>query len=207
MIQQKIVSGDRIQVPRFKNLILSTHGIWQIQCVRLRDSIPNCLKSFQCSFAGTSTTCEVWHIKNLLAELFGWRFLFIYGHDKLIINIDITLIVLIIPTFISMIPYIDIIISSISIISTFILIAVIIVSLCIVPTGLVQQHREGWERRPLGSCLWRVPRRIDQDPVIFKHGNRLPGPSDHWKWAPDGIQNGNSLSWNTNFLAVVAAIS
>ena len=66
---------------------------------------------------------------------------------KLIINIDITLIVIkirtitIIPTRIAMIPYIDIII--ISIISTFILIAVITATLYIFPTGLVQQYREG----------------------------------------------------------------
>ena len=72
--------------------------------------------------------------------------------SKLIINIDITLIVIkirtitIIPTRIAMILYIDIIIissSCIIIISTFILIAVIILTLYIVPTGLVQQYREG----------------------------------------------------------------
>ena len=63
--------------------------------------------------------------------------------SKLIINIDITLIVIkirtitIIPTRIAMIPYIDIIIS------TFILIAVITATLYIFPTGLVQQYREG----------------------------------------------------------------
>ena len=144
------VSGDKIQAPRFKNLRFRTPGIYpkfEHEYTNFNSILVEKLPMFICrhinhlrSMAYKEPTRRAFWLKvsfHLMAMILS----------KLIINIDITLIVIkirtitIIPTRIAMIPYIDIII--ISIISTFILIAVITATLYIFPTGLVQQYREG----------------------------------------------------------------